>query len=76
MKGAAMKFFRKLLTRCEHVPRVIITDKLDIYGAAQRARLPSVEHRQSQYLNNRAENRLGRIILYVGVPPEWQETRR
>jgi putative transposase len=37
------------------VPRVIITDKLASYGAAKREVLPSVEHRQHRYLNNRAE---------------------
>ena len=55
-KQAAKKFFRKLLTGCEYVPRVLITDKLTSYGAAKRECLPSVEHRQSRYLNNRAEN--------------------
>jgi putative transposase len=35
---------------------VIITDKLGSYGAAKREVLPSVEHRQHRYLNNRAEN--------------------
>jgi putative transposase len=35
---------------------VIITDKLTSYGAAKREVLPSVEHRQHRYLNNRAEN--------------------
>ncbi len=55
-KGAAKKFFRKLLKGCEYVPRVIITDKLGSYGAAKRECLPGVEHRQSRYLNNRAEN--------------------
>ncbi len=55
-KGAAKKFFRKLLKGCEYVPRVIITDKLGSYGAAKREVLPGVEHRQSRYLNNRAEN--------------------
>jgi putative transposase len=35
---------------------VLITDKLKGYGAAKRARLPGVEHRQHRYLNNRAEN--------------------
>jgi putative transposase len=54
--GAARKFFRKLLTGCTYVPRVLITDKLASYGAAKREVLPSVEHRQSRYLNNRAEN--------------------
>jgi putative transposase len=55
-KAAAKKFFRKLLKGCRYVPRVIITDKLASYGAAKREILPSVEHRQHRYLNNRAEN--------------------
>jgi putative transposase len=38
------------------VPRVLITDKLGSYAAAQRRVLRSVEHRQSKYLNNRAQN--------------------
>ena len=33
-----------------------MTDKLRSYGVAQRQLLPDVEHRQSRYLNNRAEN--------------------
>jgi len=36
-------------------PRVIVTDKLKSYAAAKREILPSVEHRQSRYSNNRAE---------------------
>ncbi len=52
----AKKFFRKLLKGCTYVPRVLITDKLASYGAAKREVLPSVEHRQSRYLNTRAEN--------------------
>jgi putative transposase len=32
-----------------------VTDKLGSYGAAKREILPGVEHRQSQYLNNRCE---------------------
>ncbi len=55
-KGAAKKFFRKLLKGCRYVPRVMITDKLGSYGAARREVLPGVEHRRSRYLNNRAEN--------------------
>jgi putative transposase len=55
-KKAAKKFFRKLLKGLMYVPRVIITDKLRSYGAAQREMLPGVEHRQHRYLNNRAEN--------------------
>jgi putative transposase len=55
-KRAAKKFFRKLLKGCQYVPRVLITDQLKSYGAAKLEILPSVEHRQHRYLNNRAEN--------------------
>ncbi len=55
-EAAATKFLRKLLTGLQYVPRVVITDKLASYGAARRAVLPSVEHRQHKRLNNRAEN--------------------
>jgi putative transposase len=53
---AAERFFRKLLRRAGREPRVIVTDKLRSYGAAKRRVLPHVIHRQSRYLNNRAEN--------------------
>src|SRR5277367_5507124 len=53
---AAKRFFRRLLKGLEYVPRVIVTDKLRSYGVAKRQLLPGVEHRQSRYLNNRAEN--------------------
>ena len=52
---AAKRFFKKLLKGLRYVPRVIVTDKLKSYGAAKREILPGVEHRQSRYLNNRAE---------------------
>jgi putative transposase len=55
-KKAAKTFFRKLLKGLHYVPRLIITDKLRSYGAAKQEVLPSVEHRQHRYLNNRAEN--------------------
>jgi hypothetical protein len=55
-KHAAKKFFRKLLKGLTCVPRMIITDELKSYGTAKREMLPSVEHRQYRYLNNRAEN--------------------
>ncbi len=55
-KAAAKKYFRKVLKGCQYVPRVLITDKLASYGAAKREVLPGVEHRQSRYLHNRAEN--------------------
>jgi putative transposase len=38
------------------VPRVVVTDKPRSYGAAHREVMSCVEHRQSKYLNNRAEN--------------------
>ena len=53
---AAKRFFKRLLTSLQYEPRVIVTDKLRSYGVAQRQLLPDVEHRQSRYLNNRAEN--------------------
>jgi putative transposase len=53
---AAKRFFKKLLRGLQYAPRVIVTDKLRSYGAAKREILPHVEHRQSRYLNNRAEN--------------------
>ena len=55
-KKAAKKFLRKLLKGSRYVPRVIITDKLKSYSAAKLAVMPSVEHRQDRWQNNRAEN--------------------
>jgi putative transposase len=53
---AAKCFFRRLLNGVQYVPRVIVTDKLRSHGVAQRQLVPKTEHRQSRYLNNRAEN--------------------
>jgi putative transposase len=53
---AATRFFRKLLKGLRYVPRMLVTDKLASYGVAHRRLIPSVEHRRSKYLNNRAEN--------------------
>jgi len=55
-RWAALCFFRKLLLTAGRAPRVIITDKLRSYAAARKLILPNVTHRQSRYLNNRAEN--------------------
>jgi putative transposase len=55
-KKAAKKFFRKLLKELQYVPRLIITDQLRSYSAAKSESLPSVEHRQDKWQNNRAEN--------------------
>ena len=55
-KQAAKRFFKKLLKGLSYAPRVIITDKLQSYGAAKKEILPGVEHRQNKRLNNRAEN--------------------
>ena len=53
---AAKRFFCKLLKGLRYVPRVLVTDKLASYGVAHRELMASVIHRQSKYLNNRAEN--------------------
>lgn len=52
----AKRFFRKLLKKQGFTPRVIITDKLLSYAAANKQVLKGVEHRQHKGLNNRAEN--------------------
>jgi len=53
---AAKRFLAKLMKKQQRVPRVLVTDKLRSYAAAHRDLMPSTEHRQSKYLNNRAEN--------------------
>ncbi|PBI84543.1 Transposase IS66 family protein [Rhodococcus erythropolis] len=53
---AAKRFFGKLMRKQARVPRVLVTDKLASYVVAHRELMPSVEHRRSKYLNNRAEN--------------------
>lgn len=53
-RGAATRFFRKLLKAQGRVPRRLITDKLRSYGAAHRTVMPTV-HSTRQYENNRAE---------------------
>ena len=55
-KKAAKKFFRKLLKGLQYVPRVVITVKLKSYSSARAEVIPSVEHLQQKYQNNRAEN--------------------
>ena len=53
---AAKRFFKKLLKGQGATPRLITTDNLKSYAAAKQELLPSVEHRQDKWLNNRAEN--------------------
>jgi putative transposase len=53
---AAKRFLHRLLKGLQYVPRVIVTDGLSSYGVAHREIVPSVTHRRSKYLNNRAEN--------------------
>src|SRR5215469_13650336 len=52
---AAKRLFGKLRKGLRYIARVIVTDQLKSYAAAQREILPSVEHRQSRYPNHRAE---------------------
>jgi putative transposase len=53
--AAAKRFLKRLLKGLHYTPSVLITDKLKSYGVAKREVLPDVEHRESRYLNNRAE---------------------
>ena len=55
-KSAAKRFFKKLLKGLCYVPRIIVTDKLQSYGAAKKEILPYAEHCQHKGLNNQAEN--------------------
>jgi putative transposase len=69
---AAARFFRKLLQRAGREPRVLVTDKLRSYAAAKRRVGPHVIHRQSRYLNNRAENSHQRHRSRSGASAEMQ----
>jgi len=54
---AARRFIRKLLSGQSAAHRVMVTDKLGSYGAANREiGLTVCDHRQHKGLNNRAEN--------------------
>jgi len=55
-KHAAKRLMRKLLKKHGRAPRVLITDKLKIYAAANRDLGRNVKHRQHKGLNNRPEN--------------------
>jgi putative transposase len=55
-RHAARRLIRKLLKKHGRSPRVLITDKLRSYAAANRDLGLNVEHRQHKGLNNRAEN--------------------
>ncbi len=47
---------RKLLRKHGKTPRVLVTDKLKSYAAANKKMGLKFEHRQQKGLNNRAEN--------------------
>lgn len=55
-RNAAQRLMRKLLSKCGVPPRVLITDKLKSYAAANKDMRLRWEHRQHKGLNNRAEN--------------------
>jgi putative transposase len=52
---AAARFFRHLLKGQGGEPRWLVTDKLRSYDAAHRTIMPSVNHLNHVYANNRAE---------------------
>jgi putative transposase len=78
-KKAAKRLFRKLLKTQGRAPRVLITDKLKSYAAAEREITPGVEHSQHKGLNNRAENshhqRRERIMKRFKSPRQVQRFR-
>jgi putative transposase len=55
-RHAARRLMRKLLKKHGRSPRVLITDRLKSYAAANRDLGLTVEHRQHKGLNNQAEN--------------------
>jgi putative transposase len=54
-RGAAKRFFLKLLKAQDTWPNRLVTDKLRSYGAAHREIMPSVPHDTRRWANNRAE---------------------
>ena len=54
-KKAAVRFFRRLIKGQGREPRWLITDKLRSYDAAHRKVMPTVEHLNTVYANNRVE---------------------
>jgi putative transposase len=52
---AAERFFRRLLKGQGREPRWLVTDKLRSYDAAHRTIMPTVNHINDVYANNRAE---------------------
>ncbi|MCX5096517.1 IS6 family transposase [Streptomyces sp. NBC_00365] len=56
-KGAARRFFRRLMKKTRSVARVVVADKLRTYGAAHREVMPSVEHHSHKGLYNRGGTR-------------------
>jgi putative transposase len=54
-KHAAVRFFRRLLKGQRVEPRWLITDKLRSYDVAHREVMPTVEHLNTVYANNRVE---------------------
>jgi putative transposase len=54
-KRSALRFFRKLMKGQCRSARLIVTDKLPIYGAARKVIMPTSLHCHNRYANNRAE---------------------
>jgi len=55
-KAAALRLMRKLVRKQGYAPRVLVTDKLQSYGAPRRDLGLSARHEQGLRRNNRAEN--------------------
>ena len=66
-KRASKRLLRKLLKKQRRSPRVLITDKLASYGAAEGEVMPSVDHRKHKGMNNQAENSHQPLAIRVSI---------
>jgi len=75
-RHAARRLMRKLLRKHGRAPRVLVTDKLRSYAAANHDLGLNVEHRQHRGLNNRAENSHQPTRIREKVMRRFKSTRQ
>lgn len=74
---AAKRLIRKLIKKQDCAPRVMVTDKLRSYAAANRQiGLTVCDHRQHKGLNNRAENSHQSIRRRERIMKRFKSTRQ
>jgi putative transposase len=74
-RHAARRLMRNRLEKHGRAPRVLITDRLKSYAAANRDLGLNVEHRQHKGLNNRAENSHQRTRVREKVMRRFKSAR-